>query len=175
MKKALIILVFAWIAPTLTPALAAEGGYTARATELKQEPFIDAPTLGKLPVKSRVEILGRRGGWLKVKADGGEGWLRMLSLRMDPRAEPEGGRKGDLGIGSLVNVARTGSSGATVTTGVRGLSEEDLKNAQPKPEEMKKLQTFAADKAQAEMFAGEAKLIPQRIDYMAADGSKAKD
>lgn len=170
MKKALIILLFAG---GLLPAVAAENGYTARATDLKQDPFIDAPTVSKLPAKSKLEILSRQRGWLKVKTDnGGVGWLRMLSLRMEPRADQP---KGDLGIGSMLNVARTGTSGTTVTTGVRGLSEEDIKNAKPKPEELKKLQTFGADKTQAETFAAEAKLTPQRIDYVAADGSKAKN
>ena len=53
-----------------------------------------------------------------------------------------------------------------MTTGVRGLSEEDLKNAQPNPEEFEKLEKYAVNKSKAEKFARDAKLKNQQLDYL---------
>ena len=90
----------------------------------------------------------------------------MLSLRSDSTAQ----KQGDSGLKSLLNVGRTGSSGITVATGVRGLSEEDLKNAHPDPDELAKLNNYASSKAQAEKFARDAKLKTLRLDYVPLDG-----
>jgi hypothetical protein len=49
--------------------------------------------------------------------------------------------------------------------GVRGLSEEELKNANPNPEALKKLYSYRSDKAGAERFAREAKLVAQSVPY----------
>lgn len=142
---------------------AADSAFTVRATELKKEPYADAETVATLPDQARVEILRRQGGWSQIKAQGpAQGWVRMLSLRLGDGTA----RKGDSGIGSLLNVARSGSSGTTVATGVRGLSEEDLKNARPNPGELKKMERLAATSQDARKFAGSANLGTQRVDYL---------
>ena len=53
-----------------------------------------------------------------------------------------------------------------MATGVRGLSEEDLKNAHPNPVEFEKLQKYAVNKAKAEKFAHNAKLKARQLDYL---------
>jgi hypothetical protein len=58
-----------------------------------------------------------------------------------------------------------------VATGVRGLSEEDLKNAQPNPREFEKLQNYAVNKAKAEKFARDAKLKTRQLDYLTSNGN----
>ena len=62
---------------------------------------------------------------------------------------------------------RSGNTGVTVATGVRGLSPEDMKNAQPAPDQVKKLDGFAASKSQAESAARSGKLNKQNTDYLA--------
>jgi uncharacterized protein YgiM (DUF1202 family) len=146
------------------PAFAQETGFTVRDTEVKKEPFSDAQTVGTLAEKTQVKVLARQGGWMQVEAGAQSGWVRMLSIRMDS------GSSGFMsGLKSLFTVARTGSSGQTVTTGVRGLDKEDIKNAKPNPEEVKKLASFAASKSDAEKFAaGNPQLKSQKIDYLQA-------
>jgi hypothetical protein len=97
---------------------------------LKSKPFADAETVANLAEKSGVEVLARQGSWNQVKANGATGWVKMLSLRFGDGAQK---KAGDSGLGALFNVASTGSSGSTTTTGVRGLSEEKLRNPQPNP------------------------------------------
>jgi hypothetical protein len=148
-------------------ALAAETGVLVRASDLKKEPFFDAANVSSLPEQARVEVLKRQGGWTQVKTDSGAtGWVRMLSLRMGDAAPA---RQGSSGFSQLFNVARTGSSGNTVTTGVRGLDKEQIKNAVPNPAELAKLDAFRMSRADAEKFAGgNPVLSPQKIDYVAA-------
>jgi hypothetical protein len=142
-------------------AYAAEYGYTVRSTELKDAPFSDAKTLATLPEKIKVEIISRQGAWLQVK-DQQQGWVRMLSLRTgEGRATG-----GDSGLKSLLNLGRSGNTGVTVATGVRGLSETDLKNARPNPQELEKLRQLTIHPAEAQKFAASAKLTAQQINYL---------
>jgi hypothetical protein len=144
------------------PVYAEQAAYAVRATEIKEQPFSDAPTVATLKEKAGVTMLSRQGGWVNINSEVGAGWVKLLSLRSDAVAV----KKGDSGLQSLLNAGRSGSSGVTVATGVRGLSEEDLKNAQPNPKEFEKLQSYAVDKNHAEKFAASAKLKPNTLDYL---------
>jgi hypothetical protein len=149
-------------ASLLAPVYAVQVAYSVRSTEIKSLPFSDAATVATLDEKAKVNILLRQGGWVKINSAKGNGWVRMLSLRSDSTAK----KTVDSGLISLLNVGRSGSSGITTTTGIRGLSEEDLKNAKPNPEELEKLEKYAVNKAKAEKFAREAKLKTQQLDYL---------
>lgn len=144
------------------PAYAWQVAYTVRSTEIKQLPYSDATTVATLGEKASVNVMSRQGGWVKINSVKGNGWVRMLSLRGDSTAKTSG----DSGLQSMINVGRSGSSGITMTTGIRGLSEEDLKNVHPNPGEFNKLQNYAANKAKAEKFARDAKLKTQPLDYL---------
>lgn len=161
MKRIFVCLLVCCL-PLLT--YADQTAYTVRSTELRQKPYSDAASIATLAEKTSVSVLQRQGGWNKISSSQGEGWVKMLDLRASDAAT----KKGDTGLGSLFNIGRSGSSGTTVATGVRGLSEEDLKNAQPNPAELAKLQNFAANKAQAEKFARSGKLKTQTLDFVPA-------
>ena len=141
-------------------AVLAEPASLIRTTELKQEPATDAPTVTTLQENAAVQALERKGGWTRVKAADGEGWVRMLTLRFGATPKP-----GASGASQLFNVARTGTSGTQVTTGVRGLDAEQLANAQPNAAELAKLEKFAAERGAAEKFASQGKLAAQPVDY----------
>ena len=153
-----------WLA---CPAYADQTAYTMRSTEIKQQPFSDAATVARLDQNTSVNIVKREGGWVRITSKAGNGWVRMLSLRGSSTAT----KRGDSGLQSLFNIGRSGSSGFTVATGVRGLSEEDLKNAKPDQREFEKLLSFEVKKAKAEKFARDAKLKAQRLDYLPSNGN----
>lgn len=142
----------------------AQTAYTVRTTDLKAKPYTDADTLATLPQQSAVEIIGRRGSWNQVKAGNATGWVKLLSLRV------AGGQRqsGDSGFKSLFSMASTGSSGSTMTTGVRGLSEEKLHNPHPNPQALQELKGQAVGKAEAQQFAASGKLAAVRVDYLPA-------
>jgi hypothetical protein len=147
----------------LIPMLAmAEPATVIRATDLKQTPATDSATVASLPENTAVEALERKSGWTRVKAAEGEGWVRMLALRFGATTAPKPGASG---FTQLFNVARTGTSGTQVTTGVRGLDAEQLATAQPNPAELAKLEKFAADDDAAKRFDAQGKLAPTSVDY----------
>lgn len=155
---------------TISLLLAADGavadpGKTILAAELKQEPYIDAATVAKLEANTELDVLKRQGGWMQVKAPNGDGWLKMTSIRLGNAAAA----KGDTGLGSLAKVAltgRSGNTGVTATTGVRGLSPEELKNATPNPAAVKQLDQYADNKAKTQAFASAGKLQAQSVEYL---------
>ena len=146
------------------PLLAyAEPATLVRASDLKAQPASDAATVTELAVNAAVEAGERNGGWVRVKTPAGaEGWVKMLALRY---GGPGAAKRGDSGIGQAVNVARSGSSGTQVTTGVRGLDENDLRTARPNAAELKKLQGYAESKQGSAGFAESGKLHAQRVEY----------
>ena len=151
--KAILILL-------LLPLLAwAEPATVVRTTELKKAPATDAPTVAELAENPSVEALERRGGWTRVKAGTAEGWVKMLALRYGAP-----GAQGDTGLSQLFNVARTGSSGTQVTTGVRGLEAEQIANAQPNPAELRKMQGYAATPDGDAAFASQGKLQARAVE-----------
>lgn len=163
-----------WIAAALLAGAAhAQTGTLVRDADLKSEPFSDAATLASVPSQTKVEVLTRRGAWMQVKADGKQGWVRMLSVRL------EGGRAAGSGgdadaIGRLLGFGGRQTGTTTVATGVRGLSEEDLKSARPNPAEVQKLDQQRASPDDARRFAAAARLEPRGIDYLDAAGEPVK-
>jgi hypothetical protein len=134
-----------------------------RAAELKKAPASDAEAIAQLAQDTKVEAGERRGGWVQVRdAAGASGWVRLLWLRYGAQGEA---KRGDSGISQLFNVARTGSSGTQVTTGVRGLDAEQLTNAQPNLQQVQKLDAYAVREDAAKAFARQGKLESQSVDY----------
>jgi hypothetical protein len=120
--------------------------------------------------KTSVDVLKRQGAWTQVKSGGQQGWVKLLSLRLGGAGDAK--KEGDSGVGALLTAARTGSSGVTSSTGVRGLDEEDLKNPHPNPKELEKLKTLAVNAADAKSFAAQGKLAGREMEYLKTGGAK---
>jgi hypothetical protein len=146
-------------------AYAAELAYTVRPTEVKAKPFTDASTLAKLAESSKVDVLNRQASWIQVKSDAATGWVKMLSLRYDQLGTSAKPANNNLAV--MFNIASTGSGGSTTATGVKGISEEALKNPRPNPAAMKQLNEVQVSKADAEAFAKAGKLDGKEMAYLA--------
>ena len=148
----------------LLPVLAlAEPAAVIRATELKKEPASDAAKVADLAANAPVDAMERSGGWIRVKTQAGaEGWVKLLALRY---GGPGAAKQGDSGMQQALNVARTGTSGTQVTTGVRGLDAEQIAAARPNAAELKKLQSYAETRDASSGFAESGRLQPQRVEY----------
>jgi hypothetical protein len=164
----------AMMAFLIPAAYAAETGYTLKPTEVKDKPFLDATTLTTLPEKTTVEILTRQGAWMQIKAaEVKQGWIRMLSVRLgSPDQKPQGGSLlSALSIGSRPRP----STNSTVTTGVRGFSEEDLANAKPNAAEVEKMKSFASTTEEATKIAESGKLAARAVAYFDESGKPLKE
>jgi len=152
---------------TVGAALAGEGGSLLKADDLRAEPFRDAKTVGSLAPGDQVEILKKQGGWFQVKSAAGTGWVRMLSIRRGEARKGGGDAAGLLGLAS----GRAGTGSVVATTGIRGLSEEELKEATYNEVEVKKAESYATTRAEAQRFAASGKLVSRKVDYLRAPGS----
>lgn len=146
----------------------AEPAVTGRATELMAQGQSDAPIVASLPENTRVDVIGRKGAWSEVRTASGQGgWVRMTVLKpASALAAPSASNP----IGALQNLLSSGrtSNTATVTTGVRGLGEQDIQNAQANPAELEKMQQFAVDRRAAEGFAQRNRLVPKHLEELPA-------
>ncbi|MES2684762.1 MAG: hypothetical protein V4650_14685 [Pseudomonadota bacterium] len=149
-------------AEAVAAAPAAETAQVIRETALKKEPFSDAETISTLPEKTIVQILKRQGAWMQVQAGEASGWLRLLSLRTAAASTVSG----DSGLTQAINIARSGASGNTVATGVRGLSKEQISNATPDLAELETMRSHAADEAGARAFAAAAPATTAEVQFL---------
>lgn len=148
----------------------AEPATITRATELRGTAAINGPVLGPLPVGATVELVSTAGGWARVQtSDGKEGFVRKLNIKPGIGGEVAKANKGEKpaaaigGIATLGNVMRTGSSSAVVTTGVKGLSKEDIARATPNPAEVAQLEQYAVKPEEARAAANTARLVAQNL------------
>lgn len=156
------------------PAAAQEIGYTLRETEVRAKPFLDAEVVAKLPEKAEVTIVSRQSGWTQVKQGATRGWVRMLSLRLgNPDPKKDTSFLAALGFGRPRPAGV--NAGTSVTTGVRGFSEEELKVSKPDPEQLKKMGENAVAAGDAEQFSREGKLASRAMPYVDADGEPLKE
>jgi hypothetical protein len=155
------------------PACAAETGSILRAGDLMAQPYIDAAKTGPLAPQQAITIIQRQGAWVQVESEGRTGWVRTLNVRLGNGAATPAtgarpaGEKPSLNPASLL---RTGSSGSTVTTGVKGLDDEDIRNATVNYAELDQLATLGVDEAEARDNAQKSNLKENSVDYLKVRG-----
>jgi hypothetical protein len=142
-------------------ALSGEIGTALKADTLRAEPFADAKTVGSLNKNDSVDILNKKGAWLKVKTKRTTGWVRILSVKRGG-ASSSNSAKGVLDVAS----GRAGTGQVVSTTGIRGLSAEDLKTAKFNEEEIKKLESHALSPSDGQKFASAGGLTATKMAYL---------
>jgi hypothetical protein len=164
--------ILAWLSLALvTPLLLADArpGLTVHETVLRSDPAGNAAEVATLPAETELSVFERLGGWYRVQADAGAGWLRLASLRFP---SPELGAA-DSGVDLLLNSMRTstyaGSSSGT-TTGVRGLDASDIDNASASEEQLEKLETLASSADAGRALAAAGKLEPVDLAFLEPAG-----
>lgn len=166
MRRGFAFLLAAILLCRVTSAEAAEKGLVLRAADLLAQPFIDAAKSGPLTANQSVTILERRGAWANIEAGGKSGWVRVLNLRLEPGAARPGGAGPSSGSGNPLSLLQTGSSGRTVTTGVKGMDETDIQNATPDYAELELLGTLAENADAARANAVKSNLKENTVDYL---------
>ncbi len=154
-------------------AQAQDAAFTNRPTELKDRASAEARTLATLPQDAPVRVLQRAGGWTRVEASAQSGWVRAFHLRFPVAVETSSSSGGGLSsVTSILGFGRAAAKPATLaTTGVRGLTEEDFRNASPDAEALRRLQSYRVDRAAAERFAREARLVSVSIGDLAQEAT----
>lgn len=158
LKISLIVLCYLLV----SGALAAEFGVALKVDDIRAQPFGDAKSLGKLTLNEKVTILNRQGGWLQIKGIKNKGWVRMLSIRKGDVAKKTNPTNGLLSLAS----GRAGTGKIVATTGIRGLSEEELRSATFNSHQITLVESYGVSATQAQQFASEAKLQARQFDYL---------
>jgi hypothetical protein len=148
-------------------AAAQDAAFTNRSTELKDRGDAGARTITTLSENTPVKVLARGGAWTQVEAGGQSGWVGAFHLRFPSTVESASSSGGGgflSSLGSAIGGQRSNTKANLSTTGVRGLTKEELQNSNPDPEQLRRMQSFRADRAAAERFAREGKLAAVQID-----------
>lgn len=135
-------------------AVFAASGTVLRNEKLYSQPSATASAAGSAAKGTSVTILAKQGGWLRVTAGKTTGWIRLLSVRAGT------GGLGGAGVGDVIGAATTQSSPSKVVAvaGLRGLNDEELKQAKYNADEMARLDALAVSSAQAQSFASQSGL-----------------
>lgn len=158
MKKFLIPASALVLCVAAASALAAPGT-VLRNDKLYSQPSASSKVAASVPKGASVNVLSKQGGWLRVTSGKSTGWIRLLSVRAGA------GGLGGAGLGDVVGAATTRSDPSRVVAvaGLRGLNDEDLKQAKFNGEELARLNTWQATPAQARSFAAESGLTTANV------------
>lgn len=128
-------------------AAAAEPVTVERESPLYAEPRLDAPPVALLAGGAAAEVVGKQGAWLQLRTSDASGWLLSFNVRFASRS-PSAGAGAGAALGRLFGPQQ----GPTVTSsiGIRGLDEEDLRQAVFDAEQIERLERYGASKPAAE-------------------------
>ncbi|HQN65212.1 MAG TPA: SH3 domain-containing protein [Methylophilus sp.] len=149
----------AWLAASFNAL--AEPGTALKADSLRAEPFADAKATGTISKGDQVDIITKKGAWLQVKTAKSKGWVRLLSVK-------RGGASSSNAVGGAIDVAtgRAGTGKVVSTTGIRGLSADELKAAKFNETEIQKMESYTTSPADAQTFAEAGGLSASNIKYL---------
>lgn len=140
-----------------------------RAAELRQAPGETATSLAPLPLQTSVtRLTARQGAWIQVKtAAGVTGWVHMFDVGASSTpSAPANVATGALrGLSNFFNRGSAQSANtATSTVGIRGLTGEDIANAQPNLSALTQVEGLRQDASQARRFAADSALAARVVD-----------
>lgn len=163
MKRHLIA-AFALLAWGMAAAVHASTGTVLRDEKLYSQPSATSKVNATVARGATVTIQKKQGGWLQVSAGKSTGWIRLLSVRAGA------GGLGGAGIGDVVGAATTKSDPSRVVAvaGLRGLNDEELKQAKFNGEELARMEAQAVTTAQARSFAGQVGLAAASVPALPA-------
>lgn len=141
------------------PSVQAAPGTLLRDEILRSQASATASVTARVSRGTTVDIVTRRGGWLQVRTPRAQGWVRLLSVRAGQ------GGSGGAGLGDVVGVAtrRADPSRVVSVAGVRGLSEDQLRQARFDADELARLDNHAATLSQARNHASRSGLASVNV------------
>lgn len=113
------------VAGTLLSALVfsvcAEQAKINKGVDLQKDPIATSSKVVALPMGSTVDVVEKKGFWVRVTANGQTGWVKLNDIELQViKVKTDALATGRTGGGNIVN-----------TAGARGLSPDELKTAKP--------------------------------------------
>jgi hypothetical protein len=144
--------------------VAAQQATLERDSPLYAEPRLESAQVTQLKQGAAGEVIGKQGAWLNMKTPAGTGWLFSFNVRF--QGQKAGGGESGSALGNVFGPRRNVS--VTATIGVRGLDEQDLKQATFNADQMKLYDSYAATKQAAEEAARGSGLSSVQVEYLGA-------
>jgi hypothetical protein len=137
-----------------------------RDSPLYAAPRLEGAPVAQLKVGESGEVIGKQGAWLNLKTPAATGWLFSFNVRF-PAQKADGPGEG-AGTGAALGRVFGARRNVSVTSGigVRGIEEEDLRQATFNAEQMKLLDGYVATREAAEERARATGLAPAKVDYL---------
>lgn len=150
-------------------AALAEAGSALKNDTLRKEPYADAKSAGSLTRGESVQIVKKQGAWLQVKTKKTTGWVRLLSVK---RGSSTGSNQ-SAGVLAAAS-GRAGTGQVVSTTGIRGLSEDELKAAKFNEAEINTMESYTQSADAGRQFANAGKLKTTSFSNLKAAKGEAK-
>ncbi|MCP4186801.1 MAG: hypothetical protein GY763_04265 [Gammaproteobacteria bacterium] len=167
----------------LTPLQAASDAIIVRLAKVYPQASSLGKPIGQITAGTTVSVFTRKGGWKEIYSEQPliTGWVRSyqvregLSNKSEIKMEAKSDSRGFLaGLASFSRKASgffgggqsSAGSAGTATIGVRGLSEEEIKNAKPDLQELEKMQGFGSDQSRMAAFVSAGELSAQKIKHL---------
>lgn len=146
-------------ASLIASSVHAAPGTLLRDESLRSQPSATASVAAQVSRGTSVDIVARRGGWLQIKTGRAQGWVRLLSVRAGQ------GDSSGTGAGDVLGVAtrRSDPSRVVSVAGVRGLNEEQLRQARFDADELARLDNHAATLSQGRSHASKSGLASVNV------------
>ena len=136
-----------------------------RDSPLYAEPRLEAAQVTQMKQGATGEVIGKEGAWLNLKTAGGSGWLFSFNVRFQGQ-KAGGGDGGGSALGRVFGPKQ--NVNVTASIGIRGLDEQDLKQASFNDAQIKLLDSYTASKQTAEDGARATGLSPVSVEYLGA-------
>jgi hypothetical protein len=147
-----------------TLALAAQSGTMIKPETLYASPAGNSARLGSVSRGAPVTVIKRQGGWLQVASGRSRGWVRLLSVRTGA-AYRSNGAADIVGMAQMATGKRQPGQ-IVATAGVRGLNEEDLKEAHYSADGIAQLERYTISGSTARSFAAQGGLRATSVAYL---------
>lgn len=148
-------------------------------SSLYQRPSIQASIVQQLEAGTQVDIESRLGGWKQISInDDTGGWVRSYQVRAGDFTDIKQEQKSGGFFSGLASLSRMASGlfsssnkkgysfQNTATIGVRGLSEEQIKNAKANLNELKKMESYRVNRRSTQKYARKGHLSAIKISHM---------
>ena len=148
------------------PLQAADTASVIQATPLRTAPDREAESRQLLRQGEQLTVLRRQAGWVQVRTTGGvSGWAHMTGVKLAAPglSQRAGGFFRWFGGGSRADAQTT----ANVTIGVRGISAQDLAQAQPDMAALTQMEGVPSGARIGERFSAKRGLKAQSVEYLA--------
>jgi hypothetical protein len=150
--------------PFIAYATALMTGVVFIDIKLMGTPSHDGETITTLAADSSISVEQRKGSWTRVATDEDTGWVPTLTIRIKSVTSREDFKAAAVEVSDKIEDQT--NTQVVATMGIRGLDEEELKQAKFNKKQLALLESYYANKQQIAKFSQAGKLIPQKVAYL---------